>query len=58
MTTAAKLLARKRQLLERLHENPGPHERDEIELLLAEIDRALDSVEEAGPGETTDEQTS
>ena len=48
MTTAAKLLARKQQLLERLQNNPGPHERDQIERLLAEIDTALDSVEEAG----------
>jgi hypothetical protein len=38
MTTAAKLLTRKQQLLERLQENPGPYERDEIEHLLAEID--------------------
>jgi hypothetical protein len=52
MTTAAKLLVRKQQLLERLQEGLGPHERDEIERLLAEIDRALDSVEAAGPGET------
>jgi len=41
MTTAAKLLVRKQQLLERLQEGLGPHERDEIERLLAEIDRAL-----------------
>ena len=31
MTTLAKLLARKQRLLERLQEDPGPHERDEIE---------------------------
>jgi hypothetical protein len=31
MTTLAKLLARKQQLLERLQEYPGPHEREEIE---------------------------
>ena len=43
MTTAAKLLARKQSLLERLQENPGPHERYEIKRLLADIDRALDS---------------
>ena len=36
MTTAAKLLARKQQLLQRLREGPGPHERDEIGRLLAE----------------------
>jgi len=29
MTTIANLLARKQQLLERLHEGPGSHERDE-----------------------------
>jgi hypothetical protein len=58
MTTAAKLLARKQQLLDRLQESPGPHERDQIERLLAEIDTALDSVEEAGPSKTNNEQTS
>ncbi len=47
---AAKLLLRKQQLLERLQEGPGPHEREEIERLMAEIDSALDSVEEAGLG--------
>ena len=55
MTTAAKLLARKQQLLERLQDNPGQHEHDEIERLLAEIDTALDLLDEAGPAETTDE---
>jgi len=58
MTTAAKLLARKQQLLERLQENPSPHERDEIERLLAEIDTALDLLDEAGPGVTSDRQPS
>ena len=39
MTTSAKLLGRKQQLLERLHEDDlGPHERDEIERLIKEID--------------------
>jgi hypothetical protein len=57
MTTAAKLLARKQQLLDRLQESPGQHERHQIVRLLAEIDTALDSVEAAGPGETSDEQT-
>jgi hypothetical protein len=33
MTTVAKLLARKQQLLQRLQEGPGSHERDEIERL-------------------------
>jgi hypothetical protein len=56
MTTMAKLLARKQQLLQRLQEGPGPHERDEIERLLTEIDSALDSVEDARPGESRDGQ--
>jgi hypothetical protein len=50
MTTLAKLLAQKRQLIERLQENPGPEERDEIERLLEKLDAALDSLDEAGPG--------
>jgi len=50
MTTLAKLLARKQKLQERLQENPGPHERDEIERQLEEIDTALNSLDEAGPG--------
>jgi hypothetical protein len=38
MTTFAKLLARKRQLLERLHEEKlGSHERDELERLLVKV---------------------
>jgi hypothetical protein len=45
MTTAAKLLARKQQLLERLQESSGPHEREEIERLLAKIDAALNRLE-------------
>ena len=49
MTTAAKLLARKQQLLERPQENPGQHEHDEIERLLAEINTALTLLDEAGP---------
>ena len=58
MSTAAKLLARKQQLLERLQENPGQHERDEIDRLLAEIDTALDLIDEAVPRVTRDEQRS
>lgn len=49
MTTAAELLARKQQLIERLQEAPGPHERDEIERLLAMIDDALNRLDEAPP---------
>ena len=50
MTTLAKLLKRKQQLLERLEEEPGSHEREEIERLLLEIDEVLDRLEEARPG--------
>jgi hypothetical protein len=42
--------ARKQRLVERLHENPGPNERAEIERLLAQVDAALDLLEEVGPG--------
>ncbi len=49
-TMVAKLLARKRQLLERLQEDLGPNEREEIERLLEEIDTALNQLEETGPG--------
>jgi hypothetical protein len=55
MTTAANLLARKQQLLERLQEGPGPHERDEIERLLAHIDSALNLLEETVSDETSAE---
>ncbi|HEU0148783.1 MAG TPA: hypothetical protein VFR21_18165 [Bradyrhizobium sp.] len=50
MTTMAKLLAQRQQLVERLKAEPGPHERDEIERLLEEIDAALQLLDEAGPG--------
>jgi len=50
MTTLAKLLAQKRQLNERLHEDPVPEEREQIEQLLAKINRALDLLEGAGAG--------
>jgi hypothetical protein len=42
MTMIAKLLGRKQQLLERLQENPSPHERDETVRLLMQIETALD----------------
>jgi DNA-binding MarR family transcriptional regulator len=48
MSTAAKLLAQKRQLIERLQEDPGPEEREQIEQLLAKINRALDLLDGAG----------
>jgi hypothetical protein len=46
MTTIAKLLAQKQLLLERLQEDPGPHVREEIERLLAEIDAELNQLDE------------
>jgi hypothetical protein len=50
MISVQKLLARKQLLLERLGENdPGPHEREEIQRLLAQIDTALNMIEENGP---------
>jgi len=55
MTTVANLLARKQQLLERLHEGPGPHERDEIERLLARINAALNLIDEP-VGASSEEQ--
>jgi hypothetical protein len=48
MTTLAKLLAEKQKLIERLHEGPGPEEREQIEKLLAKINRALDLLDGAG----------
>jgi hypothetical protein len=50
MTTVANLLARKQTLLDRLQNDPGPQERDEIERLLAQID-LLDR-----PGQIGDER--
>jgi hypothetical protein len=55
MTTAAKLLAQKQQLLEQLQQDPGPNERAEIERLLEQIDTALNLLDEAGPGGASDE---
>jgi hypothetical protein len=52
MTTIAKLLGRKQRLLERLQENPSPHERNETVRLLMQIETALDLVEETGPAQT------
>ncbi len=57
MTTLARLLAQKQQLIERLEGNPGTEERNEIERLLEKINTALYFLDEAGPGtSTTDEQ--
>jgi DNA-binding MarR family transcriptional regulator len=50
MTTAAKLLAEKQKLIERLQEGPGPEDREQIEQLLAKINRALDLLDGAGTG--------
>ena len=49
--TPANLLSRKQGLIERLHADPGPHERDEIERLLADIDQALDVFDQGGSGQ-------
>ena len=52
-TTLNKLLAEKQALLERLQaEDIGPAERDEIERLLENVEAALQSLDEAGPGTT------
>jgi hypothetical protein len=52
MTTVANLLARKQQLVERLQQDPGPNERQELERLLEQIDTALDWLERQGPGDS------
>ena len=50
MTAIAILLALKQQLLERLQEGPGPHERDDILQRLAVIDQTLNKIEDVEPG--------
>lgn len=50
MTSLAKLLAQKQQLLARLEEDPGPNERAELERLLDKVDAALSSLEPATEG--------
>jgi hypothetical protein len=57
MSTAATLLARRQQLMERLHQAPGPYERDEIERLLVQLDIALNLLDGAPP-ESDDEPRS
>ena len=47
MTSLAKLLTRKQQLLARLEEEPGPNERAELERILKKVDAALSSLEPA-----------
>jgi hypothetical protein len=49
-TTPAELLEQKQQLVERLHEDSGPEEREQIEQLLAKINNALDLLDGAGAG--------
>jgi len=49
--TPATLLAQKQKLVERLQQDPGPHERDQIERLLAEIDEALNFLDQDGLGQ-------
>jgi hypothetical protein len=47
MTSLAKLLTQKQQLLSRLEEDPGPNERAELERILEKVDAALTSLEPA-----------
>ena len=55
MTSLAKLLAQRQQLLRRLEEDPGPNERAELERLLEKVDAALSSLQPV-PGETAEDQ--
>jgi hypothetical protein len=48
MTTLAKLLEQKKEMIDRLQEDPSPEEREQIEQLLAKINRALDLLDGAG----------
>jgi hypothetical protein len=50
MTTLERLLVQKQQVIDRLQENPGPQEREELERLLEKIDTALSFLDEARPG--------
>jgi hypothetical protein len=50
MTTAAKLLEQKKELIDRLQEGPGSEGREQIEQLLAKINKALDLLDGAGAG--------
>ena len=47
-TTPARLLEQKQQLVERLHEDSGPEERERVEQLLAKINKAMDLLDGAG----------
>jgi hypothetical protein len=55
MTTVAKLLARKQQLVEALRDDPGPNERDELLRQLAQVNDALNMLDGAGPTELDDQ---
>ncbi len=54
MTTMAKLLAQKQQLVEQIR-TAGPHEREEIARLLEKINAALQSLADAGSGASRDD---
>jgi hypothetical protein len=47
-TTMAKFVTKKRELLQRLEQNPGPDERAEIEQLQAKINAALELLNDGG----------
>ena len=49
MSTVAKLLAQKQQLMQQLENDPGPNEREEIERILAKIETALSLLAPADP---------
>jgi hypothetical protein len=47
---ATKLLAQKQELLQRLEQEVGTNEREEIERLMAKINIALNLLDQAAPG--------
>lgn len=51
ITTVAKLLVRKQQLVEAIQDDPGPEERDELARQLAQINETLNELD----GEVPDE---
>lgn len=55
MTTMAKLLVQKQQLIEQMA-TAGPHEREEIERLLEKINAALQDLDDAGRGASRDDE--
>ncbi|MCK1480586.1 hypothetical protein IVB27_39125 [Bradyrhizobium sp. 197] len=54
MSTIAKLLTQKQNLVDQLAEDPGPNEREEIERLLAKVETALSWLSPNDPVEGTD----